>query len=638
MNMPATSTPWTMPIGAQPDAHGTRFRVWAADARRVAVVLYTGEQIAATHALQPEGNGYFSAHVADVKPGTRYMYRVDDGDPRPDPASRWQPESVHRASCVVDPEAFVWTDAGWSGLHLNDLVVYEVHVGTATPTGTFDALIERLDDLRALGVTALEIMPVADFPGDRNWGYDGVCLFAPARAYGGPEGLRRLVNAAHERGLAVLLDVVYNHLGPDGNYLRQFSTAYFTHRHTTPWGDALNMDGPDSRPVRDFFLANACYWAHEYHIDGLRLDATHAIIDDSPQHILAELAQQVRATLPADRHFLLIAENERNDPQLVRPAAVGGYGLDGVWADDFHHQVRVALAGDNDGYYIDYRGRAADIAATLRQGWFYTGQHSSYLKHARGAPADDVPLPRFVQCIQNHDQIGNRALGERLNHDVPLSAYRAAAVLLLLTPSTPLLFMGQEWAASTPFLYFTDHNPELGRLVTEGRRAEFATFAAFSGAEVPDPQAVATFERSKLRWAEREQPEHAGVLRLYRDLLALRQRLPALRDRMRESLTVVPLGMRTLALRRSTAAPADTLLAIIHLGKQGDTQSTLSSVSEARMALAAPAGYRWVLLLDSEAAQYGSTANIPPAAAIDPDALLAELSAPRAVVLSLTAG
>lgn len=594
------AAPWRMPIGAQPDADGTRFRVWAADARQVAVLCYTDAQTTATYDLAAQGDGYFSGHIAGIKPSTQYMYRVDDNDPRPDPASRWQPESVHRASCVVDPAAFAWTDASWRGIAQEDLVVYELHVGTATPTGTFDALIEHLDDFKALGVTAIELMPVADFPGDRNWGYDGVCLFAPARCYGGPEGLRRLVDAAHARGLAVLLDVVYNHIGPDGNYLRQFSHAYFTDRHKTPWGDALNFDGPDSGPVREFFIANACYWAHEYHIDGLRLDATHAILDDSPTHILAELADRVRATLPPERRFLLIAENERNDPQLVRQVAAGGYGLDGVWADDFHHQVRVALAGDKDGYYIDYSGSATDLATTIRQGWFYTGQLSAYLKHPRGAPADDVAPPAFVQCIQNHDQVGNRAFGDRLNHQISPAAYRAASMLLLLTPSTPLLFMGQEWAASMPFLYFTDHNPELGKLVTEGRRSEFASFAAFAGEEIPDPQALETLQHSKLRWAEREQPTHAAVLNLYRTLLGLRQKHPALRERRREYIATAGLGGRALALRRSAAQATETLLILAYL------DNDVAQIDlQANPVTAAPAGHQWIVLLDSEAVEFG---------------------------------
>jgi maltooligosyltrehalose trehalohydrolase len=525
---------------------------------------------------------------------------------------------------VVAPALFAWSDAAWRGLPIEQLVIYELHVGAATPEGTFDALIPRLDDLLALGVTAIELMPVADFPGERNWGYDGVCLFAPARAYGGPEGLRRLVDAAHARGLAVLLDVVYNHLGPDGNYLRDFSRDYFTARHHTPWGDAINVDGPNSRPVRDFFIGNALHWAHEYHLDGLRLDATHAILDDSPVHLIAELAATVRASLPPGRHFVVIAENEEKNPGLLRPldqaapplsddpAPVANWGLDAVWADDFHHQVRVALTGERDGYYAGYTGSAEDLALTIKQGWHYQSAKGPH----PATPAEDIAPPHFIYCIQNHDQVGNRALGERLSHDVALTAYRAASALLLLCPQTPLLWMGQEWAASTPFLFFTDHTPELGRLVTEGRRKEFAAFTAFSGATVPDPQARESFERSKLRWEERELQPHQGVLELYKDLLALRRTHPALQERSRSSFTVTPVGAGAVLLRRS-APTGETLMLAVSL--KGGVQIDLGPAT----------GGGWRPLLDSEAADYGGAGEPAP---IDGEVL--HLVGPRAVALS----
>jgi maltooligosyltrehalose trehalohydrolase len=615
----ALSRIWSLPIGARPDQAGVHFRVWAASVKHVEVVLYDDARETGVFALTPESDGYFAGYIAGIGPGARYMYRLDSGDPRPDPATRFQPAGVHSFSQVVDPALFEWTDDGWRGIPLEDAIIYELHVGTATEVGTFDALIERLEDLRDLGVTAIELMPVADFPGERNWGYDGVNLFAPARAYGGPEALRRLVDAAHARGLAVLLDVVYNHLGPDGNYLRQFSQDYFTDRHHTPWGDALNLDGPGSAPVRAFFIANACYWAHEYHIDGLRLDATHALIDTSEKHLLAELANAVHASLPPDRHFLLIAENENNDPNLVRGIGDGGWGmgdgmqepisnpqplgLDAVWADDFHHQLRVALTHEREGYYHDYSGSVEDLAATLRQGWFYIGQRSGHLGHPRGAPAADLPLPRFVYCIQNHDQIGNRALGERLEHLIKLDAYRAASALLLLGPATPLLFMGQEWAARTPFLFFTDHNAELGRLVTQGRRGEFAGFTAFSGELVPDPQARDTFERSKLRWDERSESPHAGILQLYHDLIDLRRRHPALRERGRDSFSVIALGESALALRRHGPTPEDTLLIIVNL------RDALRLDLAERAATTVPAGLRWAPLLDTEDERYSGPSS-----------------------------
>lgn len=586
---------WQSPVGAHLSAEGTRFRVWAAHASTVDVVLYTDDTPAATHTLQAEGNGYFGGTLPGIGAGQRYAYRIDGGDPRPDPASRLQPVSVHGPSEVVDTAAHQWHDDGWCGIPLDDAIIYELHIGTFTAAGTFDAAIERLDDLVELGITAIEIMPVADFPGERNWGYDGVCLWAPARAYGGSAGLQRLVDAAHQRGLAVFLDVVYNHLGPDGNYLRDFSPAYFTSRHHTPWGDALNFDDTTSGPVREFFIANACHWACEYHIDGLRLDATHAIQDTSQVHILTELANTVRATLPPDRHFLLIAEDERNDAMLLRAAhdadLIGrmadadainadvlgemtptditatseGYGLDAVWADDFHHQVRVALTGEREAYFADFSGTVPDLVATLDQGWFYTGQASAVQGHARGTSAYDIAPGRFVYCIQNHDQVGNRPLGDRLNHTVSPAAYRMASALLLLSPYTPMLWQGQEWAASTPFLFFTHHNDDLGRLVTEGRRSEFGGFAAFTET-VPDPQAEQTFSNSKLRWEEASQPPHAPVRQMYRDLIAMRKTHPALVRRDRASFEVAQVHEAAFVLRRTDDSGERTLLVVVNPG------------------------------------------------------------------------
>ncbi len=532
---------WRPELGACPHGGGADFRVWASERHSVEVTIYRDSHLSAVHPLARDEQGYWSGYVPGPGAGTRYMYRLDGETDRPDPASRYQPEGVHGPSMVVDP-TFEWTDRGWSGVPRERLIVYELHVGTATPAGTFDALIERLADLHDLGVTAIELLPVADFPGNRNWGYDGVDLYAPARAYGGGEGLKRLVNAAHAHGLAVILDVVYNHLGPAGNYLRDFSPQYFTELHQTPWGAALNFDGPGSEAVRAFFIDNALYWAHEYHVDGLRLDATHAIIDDSALHLLVELVQRVHAFLDPGRHFVFIAEDERNESRLARAVAAGGYGLDAVWADDFHHSVRVTLTGENEGYYRDYTGGAAEIAMTLQAGWLYQGQPAPQTGRPRGTPVIDLPPDAFVHCIQNHDQVGNRAMGERLNHDVPLAAYRAASALLLLSPYTPMLFMGQEWAASSPFLFFTDHDPELGKLVTKGRREEFKHFTAFSGAQVPNPQARETFEQCKLDWEERSMQPHAGVLRLYHDLLELRRALYPYPEDLRRSFRARPAG------------------------------------------------------------------------------------------------
>ena len=467
--------------------------------------------------------------IRSLQAGARYRYRLDGDAAVPDPYSRFQPEGVHGASEVIDPARFRWTDGAWPGLPAEGLVLYELHVGTMTPEGTFDALIRQLPALKRLGVTAIELMPVAECPGRWNWGYDGVDLFAPSHTYGRPDDLKRLVNAAHRAGLGVLLDVVYNHLGPDGNYLRMFSDDYFTDRHTTLWGDALNYDGPNNRFVRDYVIDNACYWLAEYLVDGLRLDATAAIIDESPTHLLAELSDRARAA--AGRPVVLFAEEARNDVRTIRRRDQGGFGITGVWADDFHHAMRVFLTGEREGYYTSYQGTLPEIATALEQGFIFQGQPSARDGTPRGTAVTDEPATAFVFCIQNHDQIDNRAYGERLHHDIDVERYHAASALLLLAPETPLLFMGQEFRASASFMFFTDHQPELGRLVTEGRREEFKGFRAFADphlrAAIPDPQAEETFIRSKLDLGERR--VNASTLRLYRDLLALRHADPVLK-------------------------------------------------------------------------------------------------------------
>ncbi|MGE3820764.1 MAG: malto-oligosyltrehalose trehalohydrolase [Isosphaeraceae bacterium] len=483
--------------------------------------------------MRKTADGVFEGTISEAHPGTRYRYRIDGKGPFPDPASRYQPEGVHGPSEVIDPSAFSWTDFQWKGIDPESLVVYELHVGTFTDEGTFNAATDMLPRLAELGVTAIELMPLGQFPGDRGWGYDGVGIYAPARCYGRPDDLRRLVDTAHRLGLAVLIDAVYNHLGPDGNYLSQFSPYYFSTTHQTDWGTGLNFDGEHSNRVEDFFIENALHWVHEYHFDGLRLDATHAIKDEGDRHILELLTDRLhQAGDDLGRRVLVIAEDERNLAALVRPRSAGGFGMDAVWADDLHHQIRRALTGEKDGYYADYTGSAEDVAETLRKGWFYRGQPSPRKRVPRGTDPAGLPPSAFVICIQNHDQIGNRAFGERLNHQIDRAAFRAASALLLTAPQTPLIFMGQEWAASSPFQYFTDHNPELGALVTEGRRREFRHFTAFTDplirTRIPDPQASETFLASKLNWEEREREPHAGTLRLYQDLLKLRRTEPAL--------------------------------------------------------------------------------------------------------------
>lgn len=529
--------PTPLPLGALVESDGVRFRVWAPNAQRVDLEVVGREPVR----LDPiDDDGHHETFVAGLEPGAHYRYRLDGGDAFPDPASRFQPEGVHGPSEVVDP-AFEWTDDAWTPPALQDLVVYELHVGTFTPDGTFDGVRQRLRDLKELGVTAVELMPVADFPGRWNWGYDGAALYAPSRAYGRPGDLRRLVDAAHAEGLAVLLDVVYNHLGPDGAYLAAFGPAFTSH-HETPWGQAMNLDDEGSRGLRNFFLDNARHWLTEYHLDGFRLDATHALVDDSDPHVLVELAETVRQ-LPGPRR-LLIAEDHRNLHTLVQPRSEGGTGLDAVWADDLHHQVRNVLAGDTESYYADFADSTADeIAQTLRRGWFYDGRPSKRTGEPRGTSAEPIGREQAVVCIQNHDQVGNRPTGARLNHEVEPAAFRAATALLLFAPETPLLFMGQEWAASAPFPFFSDHNDELGPLVSAGRKREFQDFPGFSG-EVPDPQDPATFQQAVLDWDEREAPGHAHTLRLVRALLALRPELGPPAEAEVEALDAYALRLR----------------------------------------------------------------------------------------------
>jgi maltooligosyltrehalose trehalohydrolase len=572
--MPETlprSTSVSAALGATCTPEGVWFRVWAPNAASIQVVLETPRESTSPHPMQQTPEGYFEVLIPTARHGDLYRYLLDGNTgPFPDPASRFQPYGVHGPSQVIDPSLFPWTDQQWTGRPLRDLVIYELHTGTFTPEGTFAALAGKLPYLRDLGISAIELMPVADFPGNRNWGYDGVSLFAPARCYGTPDDLRRLIDAAHHENLAVLLDVVYNHFGPDGAYQGAFSPYYFTSAHKSPWGDGINLDTAHSGPVRQFILENALRWIHEYHFDGLRLDATHALVDTSPTHILAELASAVRQS--ATPRALLAAEDTGNLAHMIQPSDTGGWGLDAIWSDDFHHQMRSALAGDRDGYFQDFQGTANEIVETARKGWFFTGQHSPYFNAERGSDPTGLPYDRFVFFIQNHDQIGNRAYGDRLHHSIPLPAYKAATTLLLLLPETPLLFMGQEWAASSPFLYFTDHHEALGRLVTEGRRREFARFAAFSNpsarASIPDPQAPRTFADSHLRWDELTSEPHASVRRLYRMLLHLRHSHPALSEPGTSGdLDLIALDSNVIVLRRSAAG--QSLLAIIRLHGSG---------------------------------------------------------------------
>lgn len=508
--------------GARVAPDGVHYCVWAPDHQQLATTIVRADGAEEVLPMQRQADGYFTAHDPRGVAGDRYYYLLPHGDARPDPASRFQPDGVHGPSECIDPSAYVWKAANWKRPGWRGQAIYEIHLGTFTPEGTFRAAIDKLDHVVALGAEAIELMPIADFPGQRNWGYDGVALFAPARCYGRPDDFRALVDAAHQRGLIVILDVVYNHLGPDGNYLAQFSSGYFHPDRHTPWGQAFHLSGSGSRPARNFFLSNAAYWLDEFRVDGLRLDATHAIEDDSPRHLLAEIAD-----LAHERGAFLIAEDERNSCDVLKRPDGSGAGIDAAWADDFHHQVRVALTGVQESYFGSYRGNAEEIVRTLGNGWFYVGQSYPFWKgRPKGESCRHLPTSAFVYCIENHDQVGNRALGERLEHLIDRDAFRAASALLCLIPYAPLLFMGQEWAASTAFLYFTDHAGELGQLVSKGRQKEFSAAGLnqhLAPENVPDPQRPETFECSKLNWAEVRQGHHGETLELYRTCLEQRK-------------------------------------------------------------------------------------------------------------------
>ena len=509
-----------MPFGAEHRAGATRFRLWAPSCGRVRLELGRGPaRVLEMHALE---GGWHELVVADAGPGTAYAFRVKDALAVPDPASRCNPWDVNGPSAVVDPRAFEWSDGAWRGRPWHEAVVYELHVGAFTAAGTFAAAIDRLDHLVGLGVTAIELMPVADFAGRRNWGYDGVLPFAPDGAYGPPEDLKRLVDAAHGKGLMVLLDVVYNHFGPEGNYLGEYAGAFFNARHPTPWGSAINFDGEGARTVRDFFIHNALYWIEEFRFDGLRLDAVHAIADDSETHVVEEIARALAAGPGRERHVHVVLENDANSARLLERGATA------QWNDDAHHAFHVLLTGETDGYYRDYAAEPArQLARTLAEGFAYQGEASRHREgERRGEPSAHLPLTAFVPFLQNHDQVGNRASGDRLAALVPIERLRLALAILLLAPSVPMLFMGEEFGARTPFLYFCDFQGELAQAVREGRRREFAAFARFGDAaareSIPDPGAQDTFQASKLRWAALAEPAHAHALEHCRGLLALR--------------------------------------------------------------------------------------------------------------------
>ncbi len=609
-----------MTAGEQaPGAHslpdgGCSFLVWAPRARAVSVHLLSPTDRVV--ALTPEAGGYHRGLLDGVAPGALYRYRLDDARELPDPASRSQPQGVHGPSQVVSAD-FSWSDHGWAGLSLGCLVFYELHVGAFTPEGTLQAITPHLARLRELGVTAVELMPLCPFPGERNWGYDGVFPFAVHAAYGGPADLKRLVDACHRGGLAVALDVVYNHLGPEGNYLHPFA-PYFTDRYHTPWGDAVNFDGPESDEVRRFFIASALQWVDEFHVDVLRVDAVHAIMDRSPVPFVADLTRAVHRRAHAlERRVQVIAENAANDPRTVRPEGEGGWGFDAQWDDDFHHAVHTLLTGQRDGYYRDY-GRLDQLAKCFREGFAYTGERSAYRGRRHGAPTVGVPATCFVVFSQNHDQVGNRPQGERLVAQAGREAAKLVAALALLSPFVPLLFMGEEYGEEAPFPYFVSHtDPALAEAVRLGRRQEFASFA-WSG-EIPDPQSPATFATAKLDQSLAERPGHREIVALYTRLLRLRREVPALAAWSREHIeTIVLEEARTLVVRRRVLEGEAALVA--HFG-----------AGPATVAVPLPAG-SWRCLLDTAAAEWGGPGSrVSKEVASDGEARLA--MAPTSLVL-----
>ncbi|HUB08136.1 MAG TPA: malto-oligosyltrehalose trehalohydrolase [Myxococcales bacterium] len=580
-------------LGARVVEGGVAFTVWAPRPNRVELNLLGGAR-QGLHPLRPLQDGYLATLVEGAAAGDRYWFRLDGVD-RPDPCSRFQPEGVHGPSEVVDPGAFAWRSQGFRAPPLRDLVIYELHVGTFTAEGTFDAALRELPALRDLGVTAVELMPVAQFPGERDWGYDGVDLFAAQASYGGPDGLRRFVDGAHAHGLAVIQDVVLNHLGPEGNYLSDFG-PYFAEGTHTPWGPALDLDGPGAGPVREHLLQSALAWLVEAGIDGLRLDAVHALEDRSARHLLAELSERTaKLREQSGRPLYLIAESDDNDVRLVQPRAQGGYGLDAVWADDFHHAFHALLTGERGRYYQDF-GETAHLAAALAQGFVYEGQWSRYRGGPHGTFARGVSTDRFVVCTQNHDQIGNRARGERLSVLVAPEAERLAAVVLLTAPGLPLLFMGQEYGERRPFLYFTGYgDAALARAVSQGRAAE----QGFGPGGVPDPQAPETFLASKLDRSVLSQPHHRGLLRLHHDLLELRRRLPALQTTER-SLIDAEGDERRRTVRLLRGQPGERLLGIFSFAPEATLWEGF-----------VPEGLGWEPLLDAADARYGGAGASP---------------------------
>jgi len=592
----AGTTTRRMAGGAEIVRGGVAFRLWAPDHPRVRVVV-DGKP----HAMAPQPAGWHGAIVAGAAAGARYGFLIGDGETLlPDPVSRWQPDGPHGRSAVVDPGAFAWSDDGWPGIALPGQVMMEFHVGTFTPEGTWAAAMQRLPHLVALGVTTIEMMPVNDFPGRFGWGYDGVGFYAPTRLYGEPDDLRRFVDRAHALGLGVILDVVYNHLGPDGNYLEAYARDYFA-GHANDWGSALNFDGPGSDGVRTFFVDNAAYWIREFHFDGLRLDATQAIHDASDVHIVAEIAAAARAAA-GGRSIIVVAENEPQDRRLLDPPAAGGCGLDALWNDDFHHAARVALTGRREAYLSDYSGSAAEIAACLAHGFLFQGQRSGWQGKRRGTPVLRMPPMRLVTFLENHDQVANAADGRRLSRISQPGTLRALTAALLLGPQTPMLFQGQEFGAAARFLFFADHGGALAAAVRDGRHAFMAQFPSQAHRSIDDPTAETTFRACRLDW---ERLADGGeILALHRDLIALRRADPTIRLQGAGGLAAASLGDLAI-LRLLGESERDDRLLLVNLGS--DVTGTLSLPL-----VAPPIGCGWRLAWSSEHLAYGGIGAVEP--------------------------
>lgn len=599
-----------LPIGAElRPGGGVHFRVWAPDHAGLTLVLEDdGAGGRAEIAMEPEPGGYYSAFATQAGAGARYRFRVPgSGKLLQDPASRFQPEGPHGPSEVIDPSTFAWTDEGWRGVDLAGQVLYEMHVGTFASGGTWEGASRQLDELAAAGITVVEMMPVADFPGRFGWGYDGVDLFAPTRLYGRPDDLRRFVDRAHAAGLGVILDVVYNHVGPDGSCLKAFAAGYFTDRYENEWGEAINFDGPGAGAVREFFQANAAYWIQEYHFDGLRLDATQAIHDASPCHILAEIGAAVRSAA-GGRAVLLVAENESQDTRTIRPRRQGGYGLDAVWNDDYHHSALVALTGRNEAYYTDHLGTAQEFVSAVKYGYLYQGQRYAWQKKPRGTPAWGLPPAAFVTFLENHDQVANSGRGCRVRELTSPGRYRALTALTLLGPGTPMLFQGQEFGATTPFLYFADQKGELAGAIRSGRAGFLAQFPSLSGEAVQrqlaDPGAVETVERCRLDFSERER--HAPLYALHRDLLRLRRGDEAFHAQRPGGVDGAVLSPDAFVLRFfGPGGHHDDRLLLVNLGRDLPLRVAPEPL------LAPPAGLGWEAIWSSEDPSYDGGGTPP---------------------------